>query len=225
MEENLNINLEAERGDDVNVQRIEAMNIAAQTGDVGRLEILVGEDPRILENIDSVPYIDTPLHIAAAHGCTHFAMEIVRWRPSFFSKLNRQGFSPIRVALENRQQNLALQLLDAKRDSIPREGRERIVPIHYVAKEGDVHLLKSFLSASPQSIQDVTIRSETVLHITLKNEKLNAFSFLVGYLRRVHYEGSSVQETKILNWKDDHGDTVLHIAVRNNRPKASFRLP
>nr|XP_048319437.1 ankyrin repeat-containing protein BDA1-like isoform X1 [Ziziphus jujuba var. spinosa]XP_048319438.1 ankyrin repeat-containing protein BDA1-like isoform X1 [Ziziphus jujuba var. spinosa] len=60
----------------------------------------------------------------------------------------------------------------------------------------------------------MTTRRETVLHVTLKNGKLDAFYFLVGYLQRVQHEGSSTQETEILNRKDYEGNTILHIAVQ-----------
>lgn len=203
MEENLNTRVD-------NIQR---MNDAAGSGNIRAYKDIIKEDPFILEKIDSVPFIETPLHKAAAQGQTDIAMEILSLTPSFFSKLDREWLSPIHVALKHEKQELALRLLDAKRGQIPCERRERIVPIHWVAEEGNIDLLGMFLSASPESIQDVTPKSETVLHIALKNDKLGAFYYLVRRLRDV---GSSKQEKKILNWKDNEGNTILHIAVRKN---------
>ncbi|KAF3449085.1 hypothetical protein FNV43_RR09809 [Rhamnella rubrinervis] len=207
--EDINIQSEAQR-QDVNIQRL---NDAAERGDINMFENLIEEDPFILQRIDSVPYIQTPLHIAAANGQTHFAMEILSWKSSFFSKFNLEGLSPIHVALKNGKRNVALQLLDANRDQIPCVDRWRIVPIHYVAEQGNIDLLRRFLSASPQSIQDVTTKRETVLHIALKHDKLDTFRYLVRHLQTGQYEGASKQETKILNWKDVEGNTILHIAV------------
>ena len=47
---------------------------------------------------------------------------------------------------------------------------------------GDYHidLLDKFLLIYLDSIEDVTVRDETDLHIALKNDQLKAFKFLVG---------------------------------------------
>ncbi|EOA22836.1 hypothetical protein CARUB_v10003560mg [Capsella rubella] len=79
----------------------ERLKKVAQVGDIERLYELIAEDPNILDHFDKVSFSDTPLHIAAAKGQTHFAMELMTLRPSLASKLNVSGFSPMHLALQN----------------------------------------------------------------------------------------------------------------------------
>jgi ankyrin repeat protein len=81
--------------------------------------------------------------------------------------------------------------------------------------------LAEFLKSCPKSIEDVTIRRETVLHIALKYNMFDAFQFLLGWLRRAWFKNASLWEKKLLNWQDEEGNTVLHIAVSKNQVQAS----
>lgn len=70
----------------------------AQAGDVHRLYVIPGQNLK-LEGIESIPFVNTPLHIAASAGHTRFAVEIISLKPSFSKKLNPDGFSPLHLAL------------------------------------------------------------------------------------------------------------------------------
>ena len=82
-------------------------------------------------------------------------------------------------------------------------------------------MLEEFLMVCPDSITDVTVRNETALHIALKNDKLEAFEFLVTWLGVIVYKNAKLYQRTVLNWKDDEGNTVLHIAVSKNQSEAS----
>jgi ankyrin repeat protein len=84
-----------------------------------------------LERIDVIPFVDTPLHIAASAGHTQFAMEIMKLKPSFARKLNQDGFTPMHLALQNNQTQVVLQLLDVDEDLVRVQGREGVTPLHY----------------------------------------------------------------------------------------------
>ena len=43
--------------------------------------------------------------------------------------------------------------------------------------------------------------------------KLETFKFFVGWLGRNLSKNAESYERAVLNWEDDHGNTVLHIAV------------
>jgi ankyrin repeat protein len=73
------------------------------------------------------------------------------------------------------------------------------------------------------SIKDVTIRGETALHIALNNDQLDAFHLLIGWLQVITFEdASSLWEKKLLNWKDEEGKTLFHIAIMKTLPQASY---
>ena len=121
--------------------------------------------------------------------------------PSFAWKLNPDGFSPIHLALKNGHIELVRQLLEIDWDLARVKRKECITPLHYVVETGDHHidLLDKFLLVCPDSIRNVTMRDETALHITLKNDQLEAFKFLVGWLGRNFFKNSSSNVKAILD--------------------------
>jgi ankyrin repeat protein len=182
---------------------------------------LIQMDAKVLDRMDDISFVETPLHIAASAGHTLFAREIMRLKPSFVRKLDQNGFTPMHLALQSNQTEMVLQLLDADKDLVRVKGKEGVTPLHYVAQIGNLDLLAKFLEVCPESIGDVTIRKETVLHIALKYNMYEAFQFLLRWLRDNWFAIASVYQKKLLGWQDDEGNTVLHMAVSKNQTEAS----
>ena len=208
-------------GDITTLGMDQSLRDAAKHGSIDALYALIQGDANVLDRIDKIPFAETPLHIAASVGQTLFAMEIMRLKPSFSRKLNQDGFTPMHLALQNKQTQVALLLLDVDEDLVRVQGREGVTPLHYVAEIGNIHLLAEFLKACPNSIEYVTVRRETVLHIALKYNMFDAFRLLLGWLRRAWFRNASLWEKKLLNWQDEKGNTLLHIAVSKNQPQVS----
>ncbi|KAA8519416.1 hypothetical protein F0562_013709 [Nyssa sinensis] len=177
---------------------------AAEDGDIDQFYVLVREDPYLLERIRDNPFLNTPLHTAAAAGHTHFAVEIASLKPSFGRMLNPDGFSPLHLAVQNGNTKLVKRLLSIDNQLVRVQGKQRITPLHYAAELGNIDLLAEFLYFCPKSIEDLTIRCETALHIAVKNKKFKAFNFLIDWLQLTY-------KKDVLNWKDDDGNTVLHL--------------
>ena len=114
-------------------ERIEKMNQVAQHGNIVAFFILIREDVKLLEDINQLPFVDTPLHIAASAGHIPMAMELMRLMPSFAWKPNTDGFSPIHLDLLNGQTQMVLQLLKVDGDLVHVQGREGMTPLHYAA--------------------------------------------------------------------------------------------
>ncbi|CAL5360725.1 unnamed protein product [Camellia sinensis] len=192
----------------------ERLMATAEAGKIDGLYECIKDDPHVLDGIDKIPFVDTPLHIAASAGHAHFALEIMRLNPSFSKKLNPEGLSPLDLALRKRElrkkfSQIIRQLINFDKELIRVKGRESFTPLHYVAEKGDINLLAEFLLACPESIMDRTIRAETALHIAVKNSKLEACKVLLGWLRRS-------LNLQLLNSEDEKGNTVQHIAVSNS---------
>ncbi|KAL7216003.1 hypothetical protein ACSBR1_028033 [Camellia fascicularis] len=211
---------------------------AAEAGDISLLYGCIQDYPKFLDSIDQIPFVDTPLHIAASAGHAHFALEMMRLMPSFAKKLNPQGLSPLGLALQsteglsnlprmegliskgldlrNRITSTIRRLINFDKELIRVKGRESFTPLHYVAEKGDIDLLAEFLCACPKSIMDRTIRDETALHIAVKNSKPEAFKVLLVCLCRIR------EHHDVLRWKDDEGNTLLHIAVSTSQTQVCY---
>ncbi|XP_071927582.1 ankyrin repeat-containing protein BDA1-like [Coffea arabica] len=190
-----------------------SLHEAAQSGDINALYHLLRQDPTLLDKYDEPSFVDTPAHIAAAAGSTHFAIEVLSLKSSFSMKLNPDGYSPLDLALRHGKTQTVKRLIKHDPQFIRVKGRERFTPLHYVAEVGDSELLAEFLEACPESTQDLTIRGETAVHIAVRNNNVRALQVLLGWLKRANING------QILNWKDEYGETALHIAASTNNFK------
>lgn len=195
------------------------LNAAAQMGDIDLLYKLIQMDPYILERYNLIPFVDTPLHIAAASGHTSFATEIMRLKPSFAWKLNEYGLSPIHLALQNKYHRMVCRFVDINKDLVRVKGIEGLTPLHIATQTGNFDLVVKFLSVCPGCIEDVTVRSETALHIAVKYKQFHVLEILLGWLRRTCHRRSHHKEKRVLNWEDEAGNTILHMSVLNSFPQ------
>ncbi|KAH7857290.1 hypothetical protein Vadar_010952 [Vaccinium darrowii] len=171
-------------------------------------------NPKVLDEIDKIPFVHTPLHEAVAHTPSNeatraeFALELLSLKPSFGKKLNPDGQSPLHLALSKGFSALAKRLIEHDSELIRVKGRGGKTPLHCVAEIGDAetNLLAEFLFACPEAIKDLTIRKETAFHIAVKKGQYDAFRLIFEWIWR-SYNG------ELLIWKDDEGNTVLHIAT------------
>ncbi|PPR83806.1 hypothetical protein GOBAR_AA36909 [Gossypium barbadense] len=179
---------------------------AAQTGNINVLYELIQKDPYVLERIDHVSFLDTPLHVAASAGHVDFMMEMINLKPSFARKLNQAGFSPMHLALQNNRTQFDEGLVRVK-------GRGGLTPLHHVAQTGDVDLLIKFLEVSFQvlvgwpprkrTLSCADIDGNTVLHIAAIENSPQVVKVLLGHLRRDHINGKNLKGSTALDIQPD----------------------
>ncbi|XP_029124633.1 ankyrin repeat-containing protein BDA1-like [Cajanus cajan] len=196
------------------------LKTAAEDGDINLLYSVIEEDPQVLDHIDSISFVETPLHVAASFGNIGFAVEIMRLKPSFAWKLNPQGYTPMHLAMQHGHKRMVVRFVDVNKELVRVKGREGVTPLHFASQIGEVELLGNFLLACPDSIEDVSIRSETALHIAVRYQQYEALQLLVGWLKRTCQTNAIQIEKTILNWKDDAGNTILHVSALLNDSKA-----
>ncbi|KAJ4915772.1 Ankyrin repeat family protein [Raphanus sativus] len=163
---------------------------AAESGSISDLYALIDENPCILENIDALPFVNTPLHIAAACGKIAFAVEMLNLKPSFAKKLNTNGCSPLHLAVEKDQQELVTWLLRIDPSLAGVKGREGITLFHLLVLRGNVDL---WWSASFEVLQVLT-----------------------GWIQRMSQKNARSIEYSVLNKMDLTGNTPLHLAAYKN---------
>ncbi|KAF3590344.1 hypothetical protein DY000_02026217 [Brassica cretica] len=78
-----------------------------------------------------------------------------------FDKLNVSGYSPMHLALQVNHVRMVRGFIAMDSSLVSIKGRGRSTPLHHVARIGDAELL----FACPSSVEDLTIKCETALHI------------------------------------------------------------
>lgn len=108
-------------------------------------------------------------------------MELNTTKPSFAWK--PEGFSPMHLALQNGHIEAVRALMIMDPELIRVKGRNRITALHCAVEMEQNDLPAEFLCACPKSIEDLTLRFETAVHIAVKNQNLRAFEVLFGWLK------------------------------------------
>ncbi|XP_044476898.1 ankyrin repeat-containing protein BDA1-like [Mangifera indica] len=210
-------------------QRLKGLQDLATVGDVDKLFSELMKDLNVLGDIDKILFVTTPLHTAVSQGKINFAKEILNLMPSFALKRDHLGRSPLHLALEGKQQlqeglnpcdpDLELQyqkivswLIKHDSELVRVKAKGMVTPLHYAAQLDDESSLDEFLRVCPSSIEDLTVKSETAIHVAIKNKSLNAFKVLLGWLRYFNKE-------EMLHSKDEEGNNALHTAVSANQPE------
>jgi ankyrin repeat protein len=124
--------------------------------------------------------------------------------------------------MQNGHTTMVFRFVKINKELVRVQGREGITALHYASQIGEVELLANFLFACPDSIEDVTARDETALHIAVKNEQFESLQVLVGWLKANYKKGARKLEFKILNQKDDAGNTILHISALGREPQVTL---
>ncbi|KAL7183339.1 hypothetical protein ACSBR1_041926 [Camellia fascicularis] len=158
---------------------------ATQNGDVEAFYNLIQQDPFVLDKIDQVSFVDTPLHVAISANQTHFAKEIASLRPSFVVKLNQYGYSPIHLASMVGQTDIVKELITIDPKLRLLKGREKTTPLHCTAMAGHTDVINLLLDSCPQSLVELTIWNETALHLAVKSNQLEAFKLLFEWLQKL----------------------------------------
>lgn len=195
---------------------------AAETGSINEFYDLIDENPYILDNINAVPFVNTPLHVAAASGNIPFAMEMLNLKPSFARKLNTSGYSPLHLAVEKDHREFITWMLWLDPGLSRVKGREGITPFHLIAVKGDINLVVECLKSCFECIQDVNVNGHNALHLAVMNNRFEIIQVLTGWLQRMSQKDSASTEYDFLNRKDLSHNTPLHLAAYKEDHQAWF---
>nr|GMD76184.1 ankyrin repeat-containing protein BDA1-like [Ipomoea batatas] len=198
---------------------LSVLETAAKENNVDILyETIIPENPNILKEIEDTPFAHTPLHVAASHGNTIFAAEMMSLTPSFSRKLNCEGLSPLHLALQNGHLETAREMIELESGLIRVAGRGKMTAMHFLVSvmgngENDdvkkkVDLLIDFLEACPEAVTDVTVEGRTPLHIAVASKRVDAFKVLFGWVCRTG-------QNSVLDKHDIDGNNLMDLANKN----------
>ncbi|KAJ4870522.1 Ankyrin repeat family protein [Raphanus sativus] len=195
---------------------------AAESGSIDELYALIDENPYILENIEAVPFVTTPLHVAAASGNLPFAKEIMNLKPSFARKLNAGGYSPLHLAVNMDQDEFVCRMIWLDGHLARVKGRNGITPFHLLAIKGDADLVARCLRKSPECIEDESVDRQNALHLAVIHNRFEVLQVLTGWIQRMTQRDADSIQSRVLNKVDIDYNMPLHLAASKNDRQACF---
>ncbi|XP_057511766.1 ankyrin repeat-containing protein BDA1-like [Actinidia eriantha] len=129
---------------------VENLKTVAEEGRIDGLHRLIKQEPGILDQSDAISFVDTPLHDAASFNRTHFALEIIKLKPSFGRKLNPDGLSPLHLALEKGNFETVRQLIKFDRELIRTLNRQAL---NRKDEEGNTVLHAAVSASKPEMVK------------------------------------------------------------------------
>uniref|UniRef100_A0A803NH61 Uncharacterized protein n=1 Tax=Cannabis sativa TaxID=3483 RepID=A0A803NH61_CANSA len=191
---------------------------ASLNGDVGELHQLIKENPLILADYSLVSPHENPLHVATKAMKLSYVKEIVKLKPEFVKELNKDGFRPLDIASALGHVEIVKVLIKGTTTTsnlCRLKGRDGRTAIHYAAMSGKIEVIDVLISSCKECVEDLTCVGETSLHLAVKFNKFQAFTNLVEWIQRIG-------EEEIVNWGDNDGNTVLHLAVATKQHQMPY---
>ena len=193
-------------------QRVKAIHNSLQeaaiNGSAPSLLQILQQHPQILNTL-SHSHSDTPLHLASLLGHSAFAKLLLNHNPDLTSHLNQQGSSPLHLAAAKGYVDIVKDLLLVNPDMCLVWDRQGRTPLHLAAIKGRIGVLAEFVRVKPEATRVFTSTGDSALHLCVKfNRPLEALKVFVECVRG---------DDEFVNWRDSHGNTVLHLAVTNKQ--------
>ncbi|XP_057512797.1 ankyrin repeat-containing protein BDA1-like [Actinidia eriantha] len=182
---------------------------ASLNGNVESLNKLLQQDRLTLARVSITCFNETPLHIAAMQGHVDFAKALLSHKPDLVTELDLHGRSPLHSASANGYIEIVKLLLAADtgactiRDEDVLSTTDGRTPLHLAAMKGRVEIVTELARARQEVTRFVLDRGETVLHLCVVYNRLEALKVLVGMNTMADY----------VNVKDNDGNTILHTAT------------
>jgi ankyrin repeat protein len=180
---------------------------AVLNGNVIELQRLLQEDSLLLERGLVAVYPKTALHIAAMGGQIEFVRELLKLKPDFATKLDKEGFSAIHIASANGFVETVREILKFSPELALLKSSNGRTSLHCAAVTGRVQVIRELVDFFPDCIGDVTPRGETALHIAVKYNQFEALDAMFDIVKQ------QLNMQEIMSAGDEDGNTVLHLAV------------
>ncbi|KZV50166.1 homeobox protein Wariai-like [Dorcoceras hygrometricum] len=179
---------------------------AALANDAASLHRLLEEDPFLLDRVSYTCINKTPLHVATMRGNLRFVQEILNRNLELAEALDSQQSSPLHVASAKGYLDIARTLFSAAPDMCLSRDFGGKNPLHLAAIKGHVRVLAELVRVCPLAAREKVEGGGTVLHLCVKYGRLDCLRILVPVLSE-----------EIVNAKDNDGDTIMHLALRDKQ--------
>lgn len=189
---------------------------AARSGDTTTLQLLLQEDPLLLDRF-SMSSLENPLHVSAFSGQAAFTEEILHHKQQLALEKNQQGFSPLHIASASGDIEVVRALLSVgpKHVLCRLKDKDESIPLHCAVQRGRAEVVKELVLSFPESLREVNASLETPLHVAVKNNQVETTKLLLEEIKKRDMSPG------IVNMGNREGNTVLHLATLGKQLQAS----
>ena len=189
---------------------------AAESGCMITLSRLKEKDPHFLHRISQTSFSETPLHISALVGHLEFSKALLLLKPQLAGEVDSHNRYPLHLASAEGHIEITQALLHANNNECFHCDKYGRIPLHYAAQRGRVDVVRELIAVQPNTIRVMVDGKETILHLCVKYNQLEALKLLVE---------SVSDEGEFLTSKDHiSGNTIFHLAVILKQIEVSFIL-
>lgn len=184
---------------------------------VDEVKLLLSKIPKLSDDVirASSSSENNPLLTACEYGNHQVAKEIASRWPKLAMIKNQLGQTAVHIVAERGDVEMVQFLGEQNPESCLVEDNLSMIPLHRAAMKGQsVDVIRALVSICPESLEKLTSNQDTALHLAVKNSHLEAFQVLVN-VSKIH------NKEHVFNWKNEDGNTVLHLATFNKSIEVS----
>lgn len=178
--------------------------VGASLGDIHLLMAIHEKDKLVLAKFVAGCFNWSPLLVAASQGHEEFVDKLLTLNPELAQASDSQNRSALHVAATKGHVEVVKVLLNKLGPNICySRDRDGQAPLHVAATNGKVQVVEELLQANAYVARARVDQDETILHLCVKHHQFLVLKVLLA----------KVKDKDFVNAKDNHGNTLLHVAV------------
>lgn len=191
--------------------------LAVETGNLKILSLLL---QAVDENEDLSSWIEgmSPVHGAVMHRRKDMLIEMSKMKKGLFDLKNAREDTPLHLAARENYVDEVKFLIKEFALSAFKHNIEGYFPIHVACQMGHLETIKVLCQHEQDWLEPKELltsdEEQNILHVAAKYGRVSVVKYILG----------NPKLEKLINMKDEKGDTPLHVATKNWQPGVMLSL-